>query len=678
MLGGERQVGLVDSTSYAPTLGQTFEAAKSQASEQVNLLAGYIAPGLTTDEQKKKSADRLSVIDELLSDPRQGLGQQSLNAVGNIVGSIIPTLPLAVVGGGIGAGVAGAIGFGAREIALDVGSEAALTSYLSTQVPLSKLASSTAGHYLPNISIGGVTSGLTEAYGAYKGMIIPEHFSDHYDAVNNSLDTSHAIQDWASDNYGFLLGAAPMAAGYIAFKGIRGVISHRNAIADSKAVDSELSRLLKQHDETLAQNEVKVGEHQERVAKVSELQDHLQQAEDMGFISAEMHEWYLDYLENPNDMTKVHDGGLKVLESLQIPYDRVTGRVWNEVLSRDGIKNLQGALLDQGITNFSAEENQLLSSYIIHNELDGYIGNMRDNPNILHAIQGMTHNITSKIEQHSMALKEFDHAIKNKLVKGLLKKHLFSQNNIFQHLKKFQNSLGRGVVRGDIPYHVPKQVALKLKLTHQISKIEARKTPQYELKYQKGEHIRLKDKLKDIKLLHPAQELTHLMDTLMPEGKLIGDFKNRVSYHRLEDLSQVSPNAKVLLDRIHMEAINAKQQGLNEILKKFTEMVDTNASRIADPDSVKRYLHSRVERAVPFVREFEQSAINVEANPREIIKDTQLNHADVLFDEASLEKVHASELKFAREEYEATEKKYKQFNENEKALDELIKCALGE
>ncbi len=675
MLGGERQVGLVDSTSYAPTLGQTFEAAKSQATEQVTQLAGYIAPGLTTDEQKRKSADRLTVINELLSDPRQGFGQQATNAIGNIIGGIIPTLPFALIGGGVGAGVAGAIGFGARELALDVGSEAALTSYLSTQVPISRLATGAASHYLPNASIGAVGAGLAEAYGAYKGMIIPEHFAEHYDAVNDSLDTSHAIQDWASDNYGFLLGAAPMAAGYIAFKGLRGVISHRNAIADSKAVDAELSRLLKQHGETLKENQVKAGEHAEKQAKVSELQDHLQQAEDMGLISAEMHEWYLDYLENPNDMTKVHEGGLKVLQSLQIPYDRVTGRVWNEVLTRDGVKNLQAATLDQGITNFSADENQLLSSYIIHNELDGYIANMRDNPNLLQAIQGMTHNIGLKIAEHSNALRNFEHALTRELPKGLLKKQVFSQNNIYQHLKK----IGVHSMR-DVPYTVPKDVAYMLKLEKQIKQIEGRKTRQDQLKYERGDHLELKQKIKELKkkLLHPAEELMSLKDMLMPEGKLIENFKNRKAYHRLEDLSQVWPQAKVLLDRIHMEAINAKQQGLNEILKKFTEMVDTNASRIADPDSVKRYLHSRVERAVPFVREFERAGINVEANPREIIRDTELNHADVLFDEASLERVHASELKFAREEYEATEKKYKQFNENEKALDELIKCALGE
>lgn len=681
MLGGERQVGLVDSTSYAPTLSQTFEAAKSQTTEQVNLLAGYIAPGLTTDEQRRKSADRLSVINELLNDPRQGFGQQATNAVGNIIGSIIPTLPLALAGGAVGVGVAGAIGFGARELALDVGSDFALSSYLSTQAPISRLTAGAASHYLPNASIGSVASGLTEAYGAYKGMIIPEHFAEHYDAVNNSLDSSHAIEDWAADNYGFLLGGAPLAAGYVAFKGIRGIIKHRNAIADSKAVDAELTRLFKQHEEVLKENQIKEGEHAERVAKVSELQDHLQQAEDMGFISPEMHEWYLDYLENPNDQTKVHEGGLKVLQSLQIPYDRVTGRVWNEVLTRDGIKNLQSAFLDQGITNFSEEENQLLSSYIIHNELDGYIANMRENPNLLQAMQGMTHNIGLKIAKHSEALKNFEHALTRELPKGLLKKMIFSQNNIFQNLKKFQ-SIRKGlkaVVPRDIPHFVPKQVALKLKLVHQISLIEARKTPQYRLKYDKGEHIKLKKKLKEIKLMHPAEELVHLKDTLLPEGKLVSDFKKRTAYQRLEDLSQVWPNAKVLLDRIHMEAINAKQQGLNAILKKFTEMVDTNASRLADPDSVKRYLHSRVERSVPFVREFEQSGINVEANHLEVTaRESEINSPQVLFDDSSLEKVHASELKFAREEFELTEKKFKQFQENEKALDELIKCALGE
>lgn len=673
MLGGERIVDLPNGLDPKPTFGQSFEAATSKATIQTKLLAGYIFPGLTTAEQQQKNAARLSTIDEVLNDPRQGYGQEATNAIGGIIGGIIPTLPLAVAGGAIGAGVAGAIGFGAREIALDLGTESALSGYLSTQVPISRLTTGAASHYLPNISVGGLTAGLTEAYTGYKGMIIPEHFAEHYDAVNNTLDKSHAIEDWASDNYGFLLGAAPMAAGYIAFKGVRGVIKHRGAIADSKMVDAELGRLLRDHEEVLKENQVKAGEHSEKVAKVSELQDHLQQAEDMGAITPEMHEWYLDYLENPNDMTKVHEGGLNVLQSLQIPYDRVTGRVWNQVLGRDGIKNLQSAMFDQAITNFSAEENQLLSSYIIHNELDGYIAMMRENPNMIEAIQGLTHNLGMKIEANSNALKAFETAITRELPKGMMKRELFSQKNIYDHLKK----IGVHDTR-DVPYYVPKSIRDKLKIVKQIKLIEAQRSKKYQRLHREGKHIFLKEQLKEETLLTPANELLHLKDQLMPEGKLANDYKSQDAFHRLEDLSQVWPPAKVLLDRVQMEAMNAKQKGLNEILKKFTEMVDTNASRIANPDSVKRYLHSRIERAVPVAREFEQSRINVEANPREVIRDAEMNRPEVLFDEAAKERVQKSEFEAARKQYEETEKKYAQFSENEKALDELIKCALGE
>jgi hypothetical protein len=677
MLGGEYQGELVNDLAPKPTLGQTALASFEKPFKQINQLTDYIFPGLSSEESRRKTADRISVINELTNDPRQGLGQSSLNAVSSIAGSLIPTLPLVAAGSAIGAGVAGAIGFGARAIALEAGSDALLSGYIATQAPLANLAEGALSHYLPRFSAGRLGAATLEGYTAYKGMIIPENFSEHYDAVNNTLDASHAIQDWGADNYGFLLGAAPLAAGYIAFKGIRGVIAHRAANASKTALDEELTRLLRQHDEVLKQNEVKAGEIKEKQAKVSELQDHLQQAEDMGMISPEMHEWYLDYLENPNDMTKVHEGGLNVLKALQIPYDRVTGRVWNEVLSRDGIKNMQSALFDEGITQFSPEEQQLLSSYVIHNELDGYIANMRENPNLLNAIQGMTHSHGMRIEAHNNALKAFDHALTRHLPKGLLKRQIFSQNNIFNHLKQFQKDIGRGVTARDIPYTLPSGVLQKLKITEQIRKIEARSTPQYEQKFQNGRHIELKKKLKEMRLTNPAEEMAEIRDKLMPSGKLVSDFKNRKAYHRLEDLSQVWPGAKTVLDRIQMEAINAKQQGLNEILKKFTEMVDTNASSLANPDSVKRYLNSRIENAVPRVREFNQSGINIASGEVKAVEKEAVKQ-DVLFNESSMNQVKASEYKYARESFEATEKKYKQFSENEQALNDLIVCAYGE
>lgn len=672
MLGGQRDVGLVNDLSYKPTLGQTAGASFEKPFEQISQVKDYIFPGLSSEETRKKTADRLSVINELTSDPRQGLGQQSLNAVSNIVGGLLPTLPLAIAGSAAAAPVAGAIGFGARALALEAGSDTLLAGYIATQAPIANLASGAARYYLPKFTIGQLAAGSLEGYAGYKGMIIPEHFSEHYNAVENSLDKNHAIEDWASDNYGFLLGGAPLAAGYVLFKGVRGIVAHRAANASSRQLDAELTRLLREHEDVLKANQVKEGEIAGRQAKVSELQDHLQQAEDMGFISSEMHEWYLDYLENPNDMTKVHEGGLNVLKSLQIPYDRVTGRVWNEVLSRDGIKNMQSALFDQGITQFSEEERQLLSHYVIQNELDGYVANMRENPNMLDAIQGMTHHIGMKIDAHTKALMDFEFALTKELGKGIKKDNIFSQKQIYNHLRK--NKIYHAQ---HVPYEVPHAVRKKLALERKLNILKGKKGAKYRSPLTERTIEQIKAQIKELKLQTPDEELTFLKDKLMPEGKLSGNFRNKKSYYRLEELSQVWPNAKFLLDRIHMEAMNGKQKGLNEILKKFTEMVDLNASRLANPDGVKRYLHSRIERAVPFVREFEQLGIKLESNAAKI-KEGEANLKTEFFNETAKEKVSASELAFAKEQFELNESRFKQLNENETALSELIKCALGE
>lgn len=672
MLGGPRQIGLVNDLPYKPSFGQTAAAAFEKPIEQVSQIHDYIFPGLSTEQSRRETADNISNIDELLSDPRQSGWQQTSNAISGIVGSIIPTLPLGMVGGAVLKAGVGAVGFGARTIAsaalAEEGSTGLFSAYLATQVPLHQLAKTPLSHFLPEATIAGIATGTAEAYGFYKGMVIPEHFAENYNAIANTLDKSHAIEDWGADNYGFLLGATPLAAGYVAFKGIRGVIKYRNAMADSKAIDAELTRLLQAHEVILKENKVTEGMNAEKQAKVSELQEHLQQAEDMGELTPEQHEWYLDYLENPNH-PDTHLGAMKALTSLQIPYDRITGRVWNEVISSAGVKNLQAALFDQGITNFTDEERQLLSSYITHNELDGYVANMRENPNLLMAIQGMTHGLGLKIAAQSAELIKFHESLLKNNHKTLKKTELFSQDSIYEHLKKIQV-----YDKSHVPYEVPTNILNKLALERKLKKILSRETLKDEQLYQEGVHNEIKNELKSIKLMSPKEELKDIINKLIPNGKLVSNFKNKKAYYRLEELSQVWPEAKVVLDRIHGEAINAKQKGLNEILKRFTEMVDSNASRLADPDSVKRYLHSRLEKSVPIVSRFERSGIRVEVGE---VTESLAVKPEVIFDEESVTSVESSNLKFAKESYDLSKRKYKQFSESAQALEDYITCALG-
>jgi hypothetical protein len=220
---------------------------------------------------------------------------------------------------------------------------------------------------------------------------------------------------------------------------------------------------------------------------------------------------------------------------------------------------------------------------------------------------------------------------------------------------------------------------VKLRIAHQIKMIRGKSTAKYKRMFAKGEDAILQEKLDSITFQHPGDELLEIKEKLMPEGKLIEDFKNRAAYQRLEDLSQVSGHAQVLLDRIHMEAINAKQAGLNNVLKKFLDMVDSNSSRLADPDSVKRYLSSRIEASVPNGAKLAENGVEFKehiAEQKAALKEAM--KPEVLYDERAIEKVSKSEYKEARESFETSEKRYKQFTENEQALSDLINCALGE
>lgn len=690
MLGGDRQIAPQTGQIYTPKTSTTIGAAIQKPFVEVGQLTDYVFGGKSSADTMRESSDRLSIINEQLNTPGQGFGQRAMNNIAGLISSAVATLPLMSLGVAAGGAVAGAVGFGARGIAASAlageAVEGAGVAYLASQVPLKNLASGSLKAFLPKFTAAELAGGALEQYAGYKAMVIPEHFSENYDAVNDAFDSSHFIEDVGNDNYGFLLGASALAAGYVGYKGVRGILSMRAANKTAKELDEELGRLLRGHEETLKENKLKGEAFERDQLRVSELQTHLQMAEEEGLISPQLHEWYLNYLEHPNH-PDTHASALDALKELQIPYDRVTGRVWNEVLSKEGVSNLKGALFDQGITQMSAEDGQLLSSFIIHNQLDAYAATMRENPNLLMAMQGMTGDITRKIAAHDQAIRKFKFDLDSKVPKTTLKRQIFTQNNLYNHLK----SIGVTTAQ-EVPYYVPRRVIEKLQLADEISKIEARETPQYEQKFQNKRHIKLKKKLKDIKLMHHADEMKYMSDRLFPGGKLADDFKTSRAYNRLQDLAQVWPNAKAALDVVHMAAINKKQAGLNEAIKSFISLADSEVGRLADPELVKTYLNRRIDAAVPTAKELKQfnfeaeadiardSISEVKAVEGEVVEGTPKDTAksEQVVDEQLKQVVEKSNLEFAKENFDSAEMKIKQWSKSGKAIDDLIACVWGE
>jgi len=686
MLGGERQIRAQTGQIYPASTSSTVGEAFSKPFAQVKQIGDYVFAGASTDETIRKSSERIALMQAQIDTPGQGLGQRSLNTIGGFVGSMLATAPFMVAGGAVGGGVASAVGFGARKLALSAiageASEGVATAYLAAQTPLKNLATGSMKMFLPAASTAELAGDALSFYTATKGMEIPEKFSKHYDSVNNAFDVSHAIEDWGSDNYGFMLGGSAMAAGYVAYRGVRGVLAMRAAGKSAKELDDELGRLLRGHEETTKENQRVHGEQAAKQGKVSELQAHLQTAEEEGLISPQLHEWYLDYLEHPNH-PDTHKRGLDALKELQIPYDRFTGRVWNEVLTKEGVQNLKGALFDESITAMGEEDRQLLSTYIVHNQLDAYAAMMRENPNMLMAMNGMTSDITRKIAAHDLALREFKFALDKTIPKSTLKRQVFTQNNLYKHLK----SLGVTTSR-EVPYYVPRRVIEKLQLADEIGKIEGRATPQLEKKFQNNRHLELKKKLNEMKLMSHSEEMKHLTDKLFPGGELAENFSMGRAYNRLQDLKQVWPNAKTASDIVDMAAMNKKQSGLNEALKRFISLADKKIEDLANPEMVKTYLNRRIDASVPKARELEKFGLDKKAN----ITEDQVNSVkgvegesvegkseqgeSVINDELK-SVVENSKLEFAKENFESSEMKIKQWQASGKALDDLIACVWG-
>lgn len=647
---------------------ESFEKPFYEVGLATSVIGEKLSPGLSSEDYRKRMAEKIEVINNNLSDPRAGTVQTGFNYASNFIGSLAPLAPLGIVGGAIGKFALGASGIVARSLAPE--------AFISlANKPFAKMVAGEYAHYFPLIgetTAAKTTNAAVQAYTAYKGAVIPEHIVENYHKENDTLDSRQAIQDWSADNYGFLIPTASLAAGYVLFKAAKIPGVKRARHAEIRKLEEE-HRLQKQKEAAFKEE---VSKKEERQITLTNLEKNLNEAVEKNRITSRERDWYIKYLENPNDHETLFESSKKILEEAQIPYDRITGHHLFQILDSNDVANLKAAIADQAATNFSAEEAQVLSNYIIHNRMDVIRSLLSDNPNILHGLQGYTAFIDSKLANKDKHFKALDKIITEHLPKGLHKFELFSQKNIYQHLRKNK------IKSSEVPYMVPRQVAEKLRLESKINKLISKKNEKFKTVIEE-----LKKQVKEFKLLTPEQELNYLKETLLPENKLRKNYKNHEDFHRLKELSEVWANAKHLLDRINMEADYARQAAFNSILKRFVDMVDSNATRLANPLRVTEYIKRRVEAASPELRESKLAAAIIHDEVKETflggetkregnLKVIDTEKSIMIFD--SLKKqIEEFGSDTDKEEFGFIEARYNQLKDNESALAELIECALG-
>ncbi len=656
-----------------PTAAHSALLAAQKPFYQVGGFGADMVPSLSSPDTRKRIADKLDVINQTLADPRLGYTQKGMDWVAEIGSSIAATIPLAYAGAEIAGGAAALAGFGG-ELLLP---EAVLTF---ARTPITKLIGS---DYLPALTPGELAKGVTEAYGAYKGMIIPEHVVENYHKENDTLDIRGAIKDWASDNYGFLLPIAPLAAGYLLYKvakvgrNAKAAGDHARALVDEHKISSR---------EKQSSLRLEIGRAQQAVAKATRLEKEFDTALENGTISKEQHAWYMDYLENPDDHEVLSGKAMGIMKDAAIPLDRVSGHVWFPLLESKEVASLKRAITDQASSGFSREEHSAISDFIVHNRVDAIRQMLTENPGLVNALRGLTDIVDRKLGSRVKALKALDEVVDHHLPKGLKKNEIFSQKRIYKHLKKM------GVTEGaEVPYTLPENVRFRLEQDQKIKNLNDRNKrlfKQYEATGDKSfvdamqeNNNKIEEINKNLKEFHePAMELEYIKNKLIIGKGLVKNFQKKRAYHRLRDLADVWANAKHLLDRIHLEHEYGKQAAFNNILKNFINMVDSNAARFANPERVTQYMKSRIEASVPYAREFTSTRSPL---MRESVKGSKKEGASEVKEtlegskemEANREIVKKSGSEMGAKEYKIEENRFNQFRENESPLKTLVECA---
>lgn len=680
-----------------PTIGESISDAFQKPFFEVAGAASIAVPQLSNPDFRKIMKDKIDVINRSLNDPREGWFQQTANAAGELAGVVVASTPIAFL-------ATEAVG----AIATSVGVSAAAVLPRSTlgllKKPISKLMSGEYAKYLPNMSVSEFGKSFAKFFGAYKGIVLPEHILNNYNKDTDKLNWTDTIKEWSADNYGFILpGTAFMAGGmlYKIFK-IRKTEKTAKDLAD---------KLLKQHEEVKKQREA--GQKTEDLK--SNLETVLDEAKQKGEITDKEHKWFNDYLANPNDTQGLLDKGMEILKDKNT-IDRGTGGVFFPVIDKKNLKLFSNAMINQVTSGIDLQQSQALTQYIINNFLDKAMDTLRSNPELMEGISGTIAILNKKLRQQAKILEKTDNLLnehvyrtdkelfekpENKyLLKNMsaedqrllkeyhelkvnpekfqnpvirraqLEKHhpelereyemitgnSLSQENIYKHFSTNKLSLKNS------PFEIPQVVKDRLALDKKMKK--ASLDEMLKLKVQK-------DLLNFESIPAEIQRLSRkIIDSIDKNYKRTPEFK------RLQELSELRKEAEYALDRIELEAEYEKQKAFSNLLESYIEAANSNASKFANPEKVIEYFKKQLSDEFPMSKDY----INAKEQFEKSSEKSKKSQSDLTDIEKQivekLENVTESGAKGLEKELEIENKRYDQLKANEDVVSEAILCVL--
>lgn len=368
-----------------------------------------------------------------------------------------------------------------------------------------------------------------------------------------------------------------------------------------------------------------------------------------------------EYHENPND-PKIKEAASQALLDEGHNVNTTNNKVLVNLLEQNDVKNIENVIMDQ-LTKSPTEDQLALSDFVIHGRIDG----LRNVKKLGDGLQGWLDYIEEHLKEMPERLAKLDESVFN----GIKENMEFSQSSIDKVIKK----LGREESHvSQLPFTLPDNILKRISTLDKIKELEFRMKERQRSNNgipDKKTQKRIESLRKNIpEVQSPKEELLSIKDDLVKDNKLVEDYKGKKTYHRLSELAHIWPQARNLLDRIHLEDSHHTQAAFKNILESFNKLINSNLSRLANPERVANYLKSKLNTTLD--RSEKPVAV---VKPIEVknLKEEKLNE---ILDQQK-EQIKSMDYQETKSDFSGAERKLTQFSKAAEALKNLISCSLG-
>lgn len=372
--------------------------------------------------------------------------------------------------------------------------------------------------------------------------------------------------------------------------------------------------------------------------------------------------WHHDYENNLDSKENLQVRATKILKDQGLEVNPVTHEVQFNLLNENDVRNLQSAVTDSITSNVSESNKNHLIDYIINNRID----EIRSNPKSQMMMRAYDNYLTGKLSVRNSIISDADKLVSNVMKEKITNKALLSQPEIEKAIKKLSREESHV---SQLPFTLPENIEKRIKLKDRIAELKKKEPVKAVVR-------RIKELESKIpKIMKPKEELKYLYDRILKGKEYHNKLKSR-AYQRLQELADHWPQARALMERIHLEEEFEKQQAIKDAFSKLRKEVEKPIDRSARPEDVITYLKERIEGIKPRKNPIGESP----KTPEQVIQESSKVPSDVetvLSEHKKLAEEAPKNAKELKKELVKDNDRIKQFKSSGKALDEFIQCVLG-